>query len=81
MTRIKMNILNVKLPFYSPCKVECGLQNGVSTSWEQKTRIDFDNHKKQNWKNDYAAKREIRFEKTSKTMQYDIQIDKLLPYV
>ena len=31
MTRIKMHIFNVKLPFYHPCEVKCGLQNRVST--------------------------------------------------
>ena len=31
MTRIKMHIFKVKLPFYLPCKVKCGLQNRVST--------------------------------------------------
>ena len=32
MTRIKIHISNVKLPFYPPCEVKCGLQNMVSTS-------------------------------------------------
>ena len=32
MTRIKMHISKVKLPFYPPCEVKCGLQNGVSTT-------------------------------------------------
>ena len=27
MTRIKMHIFNVKLLFYPPCEVKCGLQN------------------------------------------------------
>ena len=27
MTRTKMHISNVKLPFYPPCEVKCGLQN------------------------------------------------------
>ena len=31
MTRIKMYISKVKLPFYLPCEVKCELQNGVST--------------------------------------------------
>ena len=31
MTRIKMHISKVKLPFYPPCEVKYGLQNGVST--------------------------------------------------
>ena len=31
MTRIKMHISKVKLPFYPPCEVKCGLQNTVST--------------------------------------------------
>ena len=31
MTRIKIHISNVKLPFYPPCEVKCGLQNMVST--------------------------------------------------
>ena len=31
MTRIKMHISNVKLPFYPPCEVKCGLQSRVST--------------------------------------------------
>ena len=31
MTRIKIHISNVKLPFYTPCEVKCGLQNRVST--------------------------------------------------
>ena len=32
MTRIKMHISKVKLPFYPPCEVKCGLQNRVSTA-------------------------------------------------
>ena len=32
MTRVKMHIYNVKLPFYSPCEVKYRLQNRVSTS-------------------------------------------------
>ena len=31
MTRIKMHISNVKLPFYPQCEVKCELQNGMST--------------------------------------------------
>ena len=31
MTRIKMHIFKVKLPFYPPCEVKCGLQNRVLT--------------------------------------------------
>ena len=31
MTRIKMHISNVKLPFYPPCEVKYGLQNRVLT--------------------------------------------------
>ena len=31
MTRIKMHISKVKLPFYPPCEVKCGLRNGGST--------------------------------------------------
>ena len=31
MTRIKMHIFKVKLPFYPSCEVKCGLQNRVST--------------------------------------------------
>ena len=31
MTRIKIHISNVKLPFYPPCEVKYRLQNGVST--------------------------------------------------
>ena len=31
MTRIKMHIFNVKLPFYPSCEVKYGLQNRVST--------------------------------------------------
>ena len=31
MTRIKMHISKVKLPFYPPCEVKYRLQNGVST--------------------------------------------------
>ena len=31
MTRIKMHIFKVKLPFYPPYEVKCGLQNRVST--------------------------------------------------
>ena len=31
MTRIKMHISKVKLPFYPPCEVKCGLQNRLST--------------------------------------------------
>ena len=30
MTRIKIHISNVKLPFYPPCEVKCKLQNRVS---------------------------------------------------
>ena len=32
MTRIKIHISNVKLPFYPPCEVKCRLQNRVSTA-------------------------------------------------
>ena len=32
MTRIKIHISKVKLPFYPPCEVKYGLQNGVSTT-------------------------------------------------
>ena len=32
MTKIKIHIFNVKLPFYPPCEVKYRLQNGVSTS-------------------------------------------------
>ena len=32
MTRIKIHISNVKLPFYPPCEIKCGLQNRVSTT-------------------------------------------------
>ena len=35
MTRIKIHISNVKLPFYPPCEVKCGLQNRVSTWWSR----------------------------------------------
>ena len=51
MTRIKMNISKVKLPFYPPCEVKCGLQNRVSTlkhmlsiqkSSLDKTGLDFE---------------------------------------
>ena len=31
MTRIKMHIFKVKLPFYPPSEVKCRLQNEVST--------------------------------------------------
>ena len=31
MTRIKMHISNVKLPFYPPCEIKYGLQNKVLT--------------------------------------------------
>ena len=31
MTKIKIHIFNVKLPFYPPCEVKYRLQNGVST--------------------------------------------------
>ena len=31
MATIKIPISNVKLPFSSPCKVKCRMQNGVST--------------------------------------------------
>ena len=35
MTRIRIHISNVKLPFYPPYEVKYRLQNGVSTvSWE-----------------------------------------------
>ena len=35
VTKIKMHIFKVKLPFYPPCEVKYGLQNGVSTvSWK-----------------------------------------------
>ena len=33
MTRIKMHIFSVKLPFYPLCVVKCGLQNRVSTEY------------------------------------------------
>ena len=32
MTKIKMHISKAKLPFYPPCEVKCGLQNGVLTA-------------------------------------------------
>ena len=32
MTRIKMHISKVKLPFYPLCEIKCGLQNGMSTN-------------------------------------------------
>ena len=32
MTRIKMHIFKVKLSFYLPCEVKCGLQKRVSTN-------------------------------------------------
>ena len=32
MATIKMLISKVKLPFYPPCEVKCGLQNRVSTT-------------------------------------------------
>ena len=32
MTRIKMHISKVKLPFYPPCEIKCGLQNRVPTT-------------------------------------------------
>ena len=32
MTKIKMHISKVKLPFYPPCEVKCGLRNRVSTT-------------------------------------------------
>ena len=35
MTRIKMHISNVKLPFYPPSEVKYGLQNKVSTRSEK----------------------------------------------
>ena len=35
MTRIKIHISNVKLPFYPPCEVKCMLQNRVSTKSDQ----------------------------------------------
>ena len=31
MTKIKMHIFKVKLPFYPLCEVKCGLQNRVLT--------------------------------------------------
>ena len=31
VSKIKMPIFNVKLPFYPPCEVKYGLQNGVLT--------------------------------------------------
>ena len=31
MTKIKIHISNVKLPFYPPCEVKCELQNRMST--------------------------------------------------
>ena len=39
MTRIKIHIFNVKLPFYPPCEVKCGLQNRVSTTGVKSLRI------------------------------------------
>jgi len=33
MTRIKMHIFKVKLPFYPPSEVKCELQNEVSTNF------------------------------------------------
>ena len=48
MTRIKMHISNVKLPFYPPCEVKYGLQNKVSTNIQylknklnNKNKLDF----------------------------------------
>ena len=38
VTKIKMHIFKVKLPFYPPCEVKCGLQNGVSTAWDHRIK-------------------------------------------
>ena len=41
MTKIKIHIFNVKLPFYPPCEVKYRLQNGVSTIVNRlKKRLD-----------------------------------------
>ena len=40
MTRIKMHIFKVKLPFYPPCEVKCGLQNRVSTPVSREGEIE-----------------------------------------
>ena len=32
MATIKMFISKVKIVFYPPCEIKCGLQNGVSTT-------------------------------------------------
>ena len=39
MTRIKMHIYKVKLPFYPPYEVKCGLQNRVSTSCSPEVKV------------------------------------------
>ena len=41
MTRIKMHISKVKLPFYPPCEVKCRLQNGVSTNIRKNPLPDY----------------------------------------
>ena len=41
MTKIKMHISKVKLPFYPPCDVKYGLQNRVSTVIKPKTDCFF----------------------------------------
>ena len=38
MATFKIPIFRVKLPFYPPCKVKCGLQNGVSIYIDTHTR-------------------------------------------
>ena len=39
MTKIKMHISKVKLPFYPPCEVKCELQNRVSTNGFESKRF------------------------------------------
>ena len=39
MTRIKIHISNVKLPFYPPCEVKCRLQNRVSTPQQKREEL------------------------------------------
>ena len=40
MAAIKMPISNVKLLFYPPCKVKCGLENSVSTKCPSLTKLE-----------------------------------------
>ena len=37
---INMPISKLKLPFYPPCEVKCGLQNGMSIEYPSLTKLE-----------------------------------------